>query len=122
VLKILNFTLGIITIENNFSGSKCICHRFAVKREKHPQRHRQPIYLWDDATNPGPASLSALSMTLRELLEQGFEVAVVKDATARPKHPEWGYAYTAALINYAFLTHAVWITDQAVKAMEEGGE
>jgi hypothetical protein len=28
---------------------------------------------------------------LRELLEQGFEVAVVKDATAGPKHPEWGY-------------------------------
>jgi nicotinamidase-related amidase len=25
---------------------------------------------------------------LRELLEQGFEVAVVKDATAGPKHPE----------------------------------
>jgi hypothetical protein len=58
---------------------------------------------------------------LRELLGQGFEVAVVKDATAGPKHPEWGYGYTAALINYAFLAHAVWITDQAVKAMEEGG-
>jgi len=28
---------------------------------------------------------------LRELLEQGFEVAVAKDATAAPKHPEWGY-------------------------------
>ncbi|MBV9488299.1 MAG: cysteine hydrolase [Verrucomicrobia bacterium] len=54
---------------------------------------------------------------LRELLEQGFEVAVVKDATAAPKHPEWGYGYTAALINYAFLAHAVWTTDQAVKAM-----
>ena len=25
---------------------------------------------------------------LRELLEQGFEVAVAKDATAAPKHPE----------------------------------
>jgi nicotinamidase-related amidase len=57
---------------------------------------------------------------LRELLEQGFEVAVVKDATAGPRHPEWGYGYQAALINYAFLAHAVWITDQAVKAMKEG--
>jgi nicotinamidase-related amidase len=57
---------------------------------------------------------------LRELLEQGFEVAVVKDATAGPKHPEWGYGYTAALINYAFLAHAVLITDDAVKAMERG--
>jgi nicotinamidase-related amidase len=59
---------------------------------------------------------------LRQLLEQGFEVAVVKDATAGPKHPEWGYGYTAALINYAFLAHAVLITDQAVKAMEEDGK
>ena len=57
---------------------------------------------------------------LRELLEQGFEVAVVKDATAAPKHPEWGYGYTAALINYAFLAHAVLTTDDAVKAMEHG--
>jgi len=57
---------------------------------------------------------------LRELLEQGFEVAVVKDAAAAPKHPEWGYGYTAALINYAFLAHAVITTDEAVRAMELG--
>ena len=57
---------------------------------------------------------------LRELLEQGFEVAVAKDATAAPKHPEWGYGYTAALINYAFLAHAVLTTDQAVSAMKRG--
>jgi nicotinamidase-related amidase len=55
---------------------------------------------------------------LRELLEQGFEVAVAKDATAAPKHPEWGYGYTAALINYAFLAHAVLTTDQTIKVME----
>src|SRR3984885_13242458 len=54
---------------------------------------------------------------LRELVEQGFEVAVVKDATAGPKHPEWGYGYTAALINYAYIAHAVLTTDQAVEAM-----
>ena len=57
---------------------------------------------------------------LRELLEQGFEVAVVKDATAAPKHPEWGYGYAAAIINYAFLAHAVLTTDQAVSAMKRG--
>jgi nicotinamidase-related amidase len=57
---------------------------------------------------------------LRELLEQGFEVAVAKDATAAPKHPEWGYGYTAALINYAFLAHAVWTTEEAVEAMKSG--
>ena len=58
---------------------------------------------------------------LRELIEQGFEVAVVKDATAGPRHPEWGYGYTAALINYAFLAHAVWTTDAAVNAMRTAG-
>jgi nicotinamidase-related amidase len=57
---------------------------------------------------------------LRELLEQGFEVAVAKDATAAPKHPEWGYDYEAALINYAFLAHAVLTTDETVMAMERG--
>jgi nicotinamidase-related amidase len=57
---------------------------------------------------------------LRALLEQGFEVAVAKDATAAPKHPEWGYGYAAALINYAFLAHAVLTTDETVKAMARG--
>jgi len=54
---------------------------------------------------------------LREFLEQGFEVAVVKDATAAPRHPEWGYGYTAALINFAFLAHGVLTTDEVLAAM-----
>jgi nicotinamidase-related amidase len=54
---------------------------------------------------------------LREFLEQGFEVAVIKDAVAGPRHPEWGDGYQAALINYRFLAHAVLSTDQAVAAM-----
>jgi nicotinamidase-related amidase len=51
---------------------------------------------------------------LREFLEQGFEVAVVKDAVAGPRHPEWGDGYQAALINYRFLAHEVISTDEAV--------
>ena len=54
---------------------------------------------------------------LRDLLEQGFEVLVVKDATAGPRHPEWGDGYQAAMINYAFLAHAVQRTDEVVAAM-----
>jgi nicotinamidase-related amidase len=54
---------------------------------------------------------------LRELLEQGFEVAVVKDATAAPRHPEIGDGYKAAVINYGYLANAVLTTDAAVKAM-----
>jgi nicotinamidase-related amidase len=55
---------------------------------------------------------------LRELLEQGFEIAVVKDAVAGPRHPVWGDGYQAALINYQFLAHAVMTTDEAVAAMK----
>ncbi|HLZ67164.1 MAG TPA: cysteine hydrolase [Aliidongia sp.] len=55
---------------------------------------------------------------LREFLEQGFEVAVIKDAVAGPRHPEWGDGYQAALINYRFLAHAVLSTDEAVAAMQ----
>jgi nicotinamidase-related amidase len=54
---------------------------------------------------------------LRELLEQGFEVAVVKDATAGPRHPTLGDGYKAAIVNYGFLAHAVLTTDDAVNAM-----
>ena len=55
---------------------------------------------------------------LRELLEQGLEIAVVKDATAGPRHPIWGDGYQAAIINYQFLAQAVWSTDQTVAHMQ----
>lgn len=55
---------------------------------------------------------------LRELLEQGFEVAVVKDATAGPRHLQLGDGYKAAVINFGFLANAVLTTDEAVKAMK----
>ena len=54
---------------------------------------------------------------LRELLEQGFEVAVVKDATAGARHPELGDGYQAALINFGYMANAVLTTDETVKAM-----
>jgi nicotinamidase-related amidase len=54
---------------------------------------------------------------LRELLEQGFEIAVVKDATAGPRHPVWGDGYEAAMINFRFLAHAVVSTDEVIKAI-----
>ena len=55
---------------------------------------------------------------LRELLEQGFEVAVVKDATAAAKVPE-GDGYAAALVNFRFVANAVWTTQEMVAAIEE---
>ncbi len=53
---------------------------------------------------------------LRELLEQGFEVAVVKDATAGAMLPE-GDGYLAAIINFRYIANALWTTDQAVARM-----
>lgn len=50
---------------------------------------------------------------LHELLETGFEVAVVTDATAAAKIPE-GDGYLAALTNFRFMANAVWTTDEAV--------
>lgn len=54
---------------------------------------------------------------LRELIEQGFEVAVVKDATAAPRHPVIGDGYTAAVINYGFIANAVITTEETVRAL-----
>ena len=50
---------------------------------------------------------------LYELLEQGYEVAVVRDATAAAKLPE-GDGYLAALINFRFVANGLWTTDEAV--------
>lgn len=53
---------------------------------------------------------------LRELLEQGFEVAVVRDATAAAILPE-GDGYLAALTNFRFIANGVWTTSEAVARM-----
>ncbi len=57
---------------------------------------------------------------MRELLEQGFEVAVVKDATAAAKLPE-GDGYQAAMINFRYMANTVWTTAEAVNAIRESG-
>jgi nicotinamidase-related amidase len=54
---------------------------------------------------------------MRELLEQGFEVAVVKDATAAAMLPE-GDGYLAALTNFRYMANAVWTTDETVAMIE----
>jgi nicotinamidase-related amidase len=55
---------------------------------------------------------------MRELLEQGFEVAVVKDATAAAKVPD-GNGYAAATVNFRFMANAVWTTEEATKQIGE---
>jgi nicotinamidase-related amidase len=55
---------------------------------------------------------------MRELIEQGFEVAVVKDATAAAQTPDID-GYAAAVTNFRFLASTVWTTQQASAAMLE---
>lgn len=50
---------------------------------------------------------------MRELLEQGFEVAVIRDATAAAKLPD-GDGYQAAIINFRYIANAVWTTEEVV--------
>ena len=54
---------------------------------------------------------------MRELLKQGFDVAVVKDATAAAIHPELGDGYQTALTNFRYMAGAVWSTEESVAAM-----
>jgi hypothetical protein len=54
------------------------------------------------------------------LLEQGFDVTVVKDATAGPQHPELGDGYASALTNYDFMANAAVTTSEAVGAIRAG--
>lgn len=55
---------------------------------------------------------------LRDLLEQGFEVTVVKDATAAANHPELGDGYAAAITNFGYLANAVVSTEEAVRELK----
>jgi nicotinamidase-related amidase len=55
---------------------------------------------------------------MRELAEQGFEIAVVKDATAAAKVPE-GNGYEAALVNFRFIANAVWTTEEVKQTVEK---
>lgn len=53
---------------------------------------------------------------LRELLERGFEVVVVTDATAAAKLPGFD-GYEAAFVNFRLMASDVWSTAQTVKTL-----
>ncbi|MEM7443031.1 MAG: cysteine hydrolase [Pseudomonadota bacterium] len=54
---------------------------------------------------------------LYDLLERGYQVAVVRDATAAAKLPE-GDGYQAAIINFRFVANGLWDTDEAVRRIQ----
>jgi nuclear transport factor 2 (NTF2) superfamily protein/nicotinamidase-related amidase len=55
---------------------------------------------------------------MRELIEQGFEVAIVSDATAAAIVEE-GNGYEAALVNFRYIANTVWTTAEAVQRIED---
>jgi len=57
---------------------------------------------------------------LRQLLEDGFDVAVVKDATAGANHPELGDGYQSALTNFGFIAGSVLTTADVTAAIGAG--
>ncbi|WP_018229159.1 cysteine hydrolase family protein [Methyloversatilis universalis] len=66
----------------------------------------------------GMAANLCVESHLRELLEQGFEVGVVRDATAGPSVPE-GDGYLAALINFRFIANALWTTEEVLAQLQQ---
>lgn len=66
----------------------------------------------------GPAGNLCVEAHLRDFLEHGFEVAAVRDATAGTANEE-GDGYRAAMVNFRFLAHAVWTTEEAVGRLRE---
>jgi len=65
----------------------------------------------------GPAGNICVEAHLRDFLEQGFEVAMVRDATAGARNEE-GDGYRAALVNFRALAHALWTTRETVALIE----
>jgi nicotinamidase-related amidase len=55
---------------------------------------------------------------MRELIEQGFEVTVVQDATAGAKTPA-GDSHKVAVANYHYIASAVVTTEEAVAGLRE---
>lgn len=70
----------------------------------------------DQVVLAGMSANLCVEAHLRELLEHGFEVAVVRDATAAAMLPE-GDGFLAAIINFRYIANAVWTTEEAVKRL-----
>lgn len=65
----------------------------------------------------GPVGNICLESHVRDLIEAGFEVAVVRDAIAGGRNEE-GDGYQAAMTNFRFMVNAVWTTEETVARMK----
>jgi len=100
-----NARVGLLRIGG--SGFKALARRprlageLGVARVIGPQTNDLVLQLRKRGDNKiilgGMLANMCVQSHLRELIEQGFEVAVVKDATAGPRHPIWGDGYQKTL-------------------------
>jgi nicotinamidase-related amidase len=67
----------------------------------------------DQIVLAGTAANFCIESHLRDFVENGFEVAVVRDATAGSMLSD-GDDYLAALVNFRRLANALWTTETAV--------
>lgn len=65
----------------------------------------------------GPVGNLCLENHMRDLIEAGFEIAMVRDAIAAGRNEE-GDGYVAAMVNYRFMANAVWTTEDTIKRLE----
>ncbi len=56
---------------------------------------------------------------MRELIEQGFDVTVISDATAAAQN-ELGDGYASAMVNYRFIANGVVTTEEVIQALAGG--
>lgn len=67
----------------------------------------------DQVVIAGMSANLCVESHMRNLIEEGFEVAIVSDATAAAKLP--GYdGFEAAFVNYRMIASDVWSTDEAI--------
>lgn len=68
----------------------------------------------DQVVIAGMSANLCVESHMRNLIEEGFEVAIVSDATAAAKLP--GYdGFEAAFVNYRMIASDVWSTEEAVE-------
>lgn len=65
----------------------------------------------------GPVANLCLESHMRDIIEAGFEVAMISDAVAGGKN-DLGDGYEAAMVNYRYMANALWTTQEAVARMK----
>ena len=86
------------------------CATNDVIKQLHMRRVQQVIMA-------GPVANLCLESHMRDLLEAGLEVAMVRDAVGAAVNDE-GDGYEAAMVNWRFMANAVWSTEETIKRMK----